>query len=46
MKCPKCNAEMQRVGLEQAVGTDIFEEWQCPVCGYRETRKRQKPGLM
>jgi len=46
MKCPMCSAEMHRAGLEQPAGEEIAEDWQCPVCGYRTTIKKQKPGLM
>lgn len=45
MNCPKCNAPMQRVELEQVVGVEVFENWECSACGFRQEIKRETPKL-
>gem|GEM_PF-3253888 len=46
MICPKCGAEMHRVGFEGIVGSQVLEEWECPVCGFHTQRKREKPAFV
>jgi len=42
MKCPKCGAEMHRIGLEQALGENVFVEVECRACHYRLQQPAQK----
>lgn len=46
MKCPKCKAEMLKTEFEQLVGDEIFESWQCSVCGYRIEIKKDRKATM
>ncbi len=45
MKCPKCGAEMHRVGLGELSGEKVFATFECPACHYRTQQEQGKPGV-